>query len=86
MSAMSRLARAGSLPIWTDPTPLRVLGMGTALPGEPVGTAALLDLMQARFGLGLRGRGMAAARRGHRAGAGAEATAHMFGGFRYEHG
>ena len=39
--------------VWTDPVSLRVLGMGTALPGPPVETGALLNLMNTRFGLDL---------------------------------
>ena len=55
--------RGAAPPMWTDPAPVRVLGMGTALPGPPVETAALLSLMDTRFGLDLRTRGFAAARR-----------------------
>lgn len=50
-------------PVWTDPAPVRVLGMGTALPGPPVETRALLSLMDTRFGLDLRTCGFAAARK-----------------------
>ncbi len=50
-------------PVWTDPAPLRVLGMGTALPGLPVETGALLSLVATRFGLDLRTRGLAVARK-----------------------
>ena len=49
--------------VWTDPTPLRVLGMGAALPGPPVATGELLDLIQNRFGVDVRGRGTAIARK-----------------------
>ena len=49
--------------VWTDPTPLRVLGMGTALPGVPIGTDELLDLVEARFDLSLRGCGVTIARK-----------------------
>ena len=49
--------------VWTDPAPMRVLGMGAALPGLPVETGALLNLMDTRFGLDLRTRGLAVARK-----------------------
>jgi len=49
--------------VWSDPTPLRVLGMGTALPGPSVGTRALLDLVESRFGVDVRARGVAIARK-----------------------
>ncbi len=50
-------------PPWSDPTALSVLGMGAALPGEPVSTEALLTAIEQRFGLTLRRRGMAIARK-----------------------
>lgn len=50
-------------PVWTHPAAVRVLGMGTALPGGPVDTEALLELMQSRFGLDLGRRGAAVARK-----------------------
>lgn len=37
--------------------------MGTALPGPPVATGALLELVEARFGLNLGGRSVAVARK-----------------------
>jgi 3-oxoacyl-[acyl-carrier-protein] synthase-3 len=55
--------RMATSQVWTDPTPLRVLGMGTALPGPPVGTGALLDLVECRFGGNVRARGSAIARK-----------------------
>ncbi len=47
--------------VWNDPTPLRVLGMGTALPGTPLGTGELLDRIESQFGLDLRACGTAIA-------------------------
>lgn len=55
--------RVAAPQVWTDPTPLRVLGMGTALPGPPVGTGALLNLVESRFGVDVRARGGAIARK-----------------------
>ena len=55
--------RHGASQVWTDPAPVRVLGMGTALPGPPVETGALLNLMATRFGLDLGTRGLAVARK-----------------------
>ena len=50
-------------PVWTDPTPLHVLGMGSALPGPALATGALLDRVEQRFGLAIHRRGLAVARR-----------------------
>src|SRR5262249_34294077 len=38
---------------WSDARSLRVLGMGTALPGPPVSSAELLDVVERRFGVAL---------------------------------
>ena len=38
---------------WSDERSLRVLGMGTALPGPPVSSAELLDVVERRFGVAL---------------------------------
>jgi 3-oxoacyl-[acyl-carrier-protein] synthase-3 len=46
-----------------DQRPLRVLGMGTALPGTPLTTAQLLKQIDERFRLAISGRGRAVARR-----------------------
>ncbi len=45
--------------IWSDPRALRVLGSGAALPGPPVPTEALLELVERRFGVEVRARGEA---------------------------
>src|SRR5262249_22819229 len=52
-----------SLPLqsWHDPRKLKVLGMGTALPGPPVSTAALLERVERRFGVAVARRGTAIA-------------------------
>lgn len=42
---------------WHDQRGLRVLGMGTALPGPPVSTADLLTLLATRFGVDVQRRG-----------------------------
>jgi len=49
--------------IWRDPTPLRVLGTGAALPGEPIATEELLTTVDRRFSLALRRAGLAIAHR-----------------------
>jgi 3-oxoacyl-[acyl-carrier-protein] synthase III len=54
---------AASPPIWRDPTPLRVLGTGAALPGEPIATEELLTTVDLRFALALRRSGLAIAYR-----------------------
>jgi 3-oxoacyl-[acyl-carrier-protein] synthase-3 len=48
---------------WSDRTPLSVLGMGAALPGEPISTEELLAAIDRRFGLSLHRRGMTIARK-----------------------
>ncbi len=51
---------AGILPsarFWHDPRKLKVLGMGTALPGPPVSTAELLARVEKRFGVAVSRRG-----------------------------
>jgi 3-oxoacyl-[acyl-carrier-protein] synthase-3 len=63
MDALDRNTPNTAPRVWTDPTPVRVLGMGTALPGLPVETDALLEMVDAPFGLYLRGRGDAVARK-----------------------
>jgi 3-oxoacyl-[acyl-carrier-protein] synthase-3 len=42
---------------------MAVLGMGSALPGTPIPTAALIDTVEANFGLRIRSRARAVARR-----------------------
>ena len=42
---------------WRDPRKLRVLGMGTALPGLPLSTAELLERIERRFGVAVSLRG-----------------------------
>jgi 3-oxoacyl-[acyl-carrier-protein] synthase III len=42
---------------WRDPRTLKVLGMGTALPGPPVSTAELLERVETRFGVAVARRG-----------------------------
>jgi len=49
--------------LWRDAMPMAVLGMGTALPGEPVPTADLLARCEAALGRGTRVRGEALARK-----------------------
>ena len=44
---------------WCDPRALKVLGMGTALPGLPVSTVELLERVEARFGVAVARRGTA---------------------------
>jgi 3-oxoacyl-[acyl-carrier-protein] synthase III len=48
---------------WHDPRKLKVLGMGTALPGPPVTTAQLLKMVEDRFGVAVSRRGTALASR-----------------------
>src|SRR5258706_3311771 len=48
---------------WHDTRKLKVLGMGTALPGPPVTTAQLLKLVEDRFGVAVSRRGTALASR-----------------------
>ncbi len=48
---------------WHDTRKLKVLGMGTALPGRPVTTAELLKLIEDRFGVAVSRRGAALASR-----------------------
>ena len=48
---------------WHDTRKLKVLGMGTALPGRPVTTAQLLKLIEDRFGVAVSRRGAALASR-----------------------
>ncbi len=49
--------------LWSDRTPLLVLGTGAALPGEPISTEELLVAIDRRFGLSLHRRGMTIARK-----------------------
>jgi 3-oxoacyl-[acyl-carrier-protein] synthase III len=48
---------------WHDTRKLKVLGMGTALPGRPVTTAELLKLIEDRFAIAVSRRGAALASR-----------------------
>ena len=48
---------------WHDTRKLKVLGMGTALPGRPVTTAELLKLIEDRFDVAVSRRGAALASR-----------------------
>src|SRR5579864_3859125 len=48
---------------WYDTRKLKVLGMGTALPGPPVTTDQLLKLIEDRFGVAVSRRGAALAGR-----------------------
>jgi 3-oxoacyl-[acyl-carrier-protein] synthase-3 len=57
------MTASSSPALWSDRTPLLVLGTGTALPGEAISTEHLLALVDHRFGLSLRRRGMAVARK-----------------------
>src|SRR5216684_1728232 len=57
---------ASTLPpvrFWHDSRTLKVLGMGTALPGPPVSTAELLERVEKRFGVAVVRRGSALANR-----------------------
>lgn len=42
---------SAAAPAWRDPRTLKVLGMGSALPGEPLSTSALLERLEQRFGV-----------------------------------
>lgn len=57
------MTASSSPALWSDRTPLLVLGTGTALPGEAISTEDLLALVDHRFGLSLRRRGIAVARK-----------------------
>jgi len=46
-----------SVRFWHDSRKLKVLGMGTALPGPPVSTADLLARVEKRFGVAVSRRG-----------------------------
>lgn len=62
MSAPALVRSSGSAPLpayWHDARALRVLGMGTAFPGPPLGTDALLERIEARFGVAVARRGRA---------------------------
>ena len=48
---------------WRDPRTLKVLGMGTAVPGPPVSTAELLARVERRFGVPVSPRGTILAER-----------------------
>jgi 3-oxoacyl-[acyl-carrier-protein] synthase-3 len=48
---------------WHDPRKMKILGMGTALPGPPVTTAQLLKMVEGRFGISVSRRGSAFASR-----------------------
>jgi 3-oxoacyl-[acyl-carrier-protein] synthase III len=48
---------------WYDKRKLKVLGMGTALPGPPVSTTQLLTRIEKRFGVDVSRRGTALADR-----------------------
>src|SRR5215831_6918832 len=48
---------------WGDRRKLKILGMGTALPGSPVSTAELLTRIEKRFGVEVSRRGAALANR-----------------------
>ena len=48
---------------WRDARSVSLLGMGTALPGEPISTAELLERLHARFDVDVRRQGMALAGR-----------------------
>src|SRR6266478_5341291 len=56
---------ASELPpqFWHDARKLKVLGMGTALPGRPVTTAQLLKRIEDRLGIAVSRRGAALASR-----------------------
>ena len=49
--------------LWHDRRKLKVLGMGTALPGRPVTTSELLKLIEDRFGVAVSRRGTTLANR-----------------------
>src|SRR5215471_8582015 len=48
---------------WSDRRKLKILGMGTALPGLPVSTTELLTRIEKRFGVEVSRRGAALANR-----------------------
>ena len=48
---------------WSDRRKLKILGMGTALPGQPVSTRELLARIEKRFGVEVSLRGAALANR-----------------------
>ena len=50
-------ARVAASHCWRDPRKLKVLGMGTALPGLPVSTADLLDRVEKWFGVAVSRHG-----------------------------
>jgi 3-oxoacyl-[acyl-carrier-protein] synthase-3 len=50
-------------PCWRDARQLKILGMGTALPGPPVSTAELLTRVEERFGVAVSRHGSALADR-----------------------
>jgi 3-oxoacyl-[acyl-carrier-protein] synthase-3 len=52
-----------SVQFWHDSRTLKVLGMGTALPGPPVSTAELLARVEKRFGVAVSRRGSRLANR-----------------------
>src|SRR5260370_42359436 len=52
-----------SAQFWHDRRRLKVLGMGTALPGPPVRTSELLEKIEDRFGIAVARRGIALANR-----------------------
>lgn len=49
--------------LWQDNRSVRVLGLGTALPGKAVDTGELLERMRTRFGIEIERQGAALARR-----------------------
>ena len=49
--------------VWRDPRACALLGMGFALPGEPLATEALLARMEDNFGIDVRRAGTAVARK-----------------------
>src|SRR5579864_3725515 len=61
---LSREVASEFLPrCWHDTRKLKVLGMGTALPGPPVTTDQLLKLIENRFGVAVSRRGSVLASR-----------------------
>ena len=52
-----------SIPIWKDRRSLKVLGIGSALPGPPIATAELLERIEKRFEVEVVRRGTALASR-----------------------
>lgn len=62
--ALAPVPDATALPsYWHDARALRVLGMGTALPGSALSTEALLEHVESRFGISVARRGRAFARK-----------------------